>query len=351
MNSDDLHTLVHAVRGNNNDLIGFIAIHRGNKDHPAFGATRIESYPSIHEALYDVLDLAWLMSHKAALADIPYGGGKGVLFDRPELKDSNKRKEILALYARAVNTLGGRFVTGSDVGVSQEDVNFMRTHSSHIVGITEDPTKRTAEGLLGSITVTLLRLFGEPSLGARSFAIQGVGKVGMALLDLIGDKTTRVTIADTDGARTALAKEKHPHVRVVSPENILSEDVDILIPCALGGIFNEVSVPTVKAKAIVGSANNQLASTEAGDMLYERRILYAPDYVVNAGGLISVVHEFEKEKKADTQKNLDDAIAAIPIRLAEILNESKETGVPTHRIADTIARMKIESLYPGHDFS
>ncbi len=328
-------------------LLGYIAIHRGNKAHPAFGATRIEEYPTHESALTDALNLSTLMSHKAALAGIPYGGAKGVLFNGSHLKNKKGRDHALSVYAKHVDKLNGKFVTGSDAGVTQEDVLVMRSHSPHIVGVEEDPTKGTAEGLLGSIFVTLAHVFGEPTLEGRAFAIQGVGKVGTAVLDLILPEAREVYIADINESRVSAAKEKHPSVKIVTPDEILSLPVDILIPCALGGILNEKTAETIRAKAIVGSANNQLSSREVGDTLHEKGIVYAPDYVVNAGGLISVVHEYEKAHNMADSSDLTHDIAAIQTRLDHIFKESKKNGIPMHRIADTIAHMRIDALYPS----
>ncbi len=342
--TDDTWSVVMPVK-DGDFLLGYIAIHRGNSTYPAFGATRIEEYPDVHSALTDALNLSHLMSHKSALAGIPYGGGKGVLFNGPHLKEKKSRDRALSIYAMHVDKLAGKFVTGSDAGVSKEDVMIMRSHSPHIVGVEEDPTTWTAEGLLGSIFVTLAYLFGEPTLEGRTFAIQGVGKVGMAILDLIVQEADRVIIADIDPVRTEEAKRKYPKVEVVGVNDILVQAVDILIPCALGGILSEKTAPLICAKAIVGSANNQLSSNEVGDMLHERGILYAPDYVVNAGGLISVVHEYEKALKKASAGDLVHNVAAIQTRLAHIFKESSANGIPAHRIANTIASSKINELF------
>jgi len=326
----------------NGTLLGFIAIHRGNKEHPAFGATRIETYVDNNAAFQDVLNLSLLMSHKAALANIPYGGGKGVLFDGPHMKTKEGRRHALAVYANHVNMLGGKFVTGSDVGVSQEDVDYMRLHSPHIVGVKEDPTKRTAEGLLGSIQVVAEELFNTPDLSNLTFAIQGVGKVGSSVLELLYPSVKKIIITDIDEAKVETIKAHYPNIAVCPPSDILAQEVTILIPCALGGVFNETTIPTIRARAIVGSANNQLASNDAGDLLNERDILYAPDYIVNAGGLISVVHEFEKD---ENKANLDKKIDAIKQELRNVLNESRAKNIPTHTVANHIAQQKIDDLF------
>lgn len=328
-------------------LLGFIAIHRGNKKHPAFGATRIASYPNMPAALNDALDLSWLMSHKAALAGLPYGGGKGVLFDTSELRTKDGREHALKIYAGYLNRLDGRFITGSDAGVEQGDVHFLKQHSPHIVGVQEDPTKRTADGLLGSIKVILMHLFNDPDLSKRSFAIQGVGKVGSAMLDLLSKEGVRkIFISDIDQKRLDEASAQYPWVQVVSNDSITKENVDVFIPCALGGVISELVAQTINTKAIVGSANNQLKTAQAGDILFERGICYAPDFVVNAGGLISVVHEFEQEKNPATTQQLDEKVDAIEERLRNILKESKAQNIPTHQIANMSARLSIDELYP-----
>lgn len=323
-------------------MLGFIAIHRGTTQHPAFGATRIKPYPTTSLALKDALDLSWLMSHKAALANIPYGGGKGVLFDGAHMKTEAGRNHALDVYAQHVNLLGGKFITGSDVGVSQSDVDFMRTKSPYIVGIKENPTERTAEGLFGSIQVVSEEFFHTQKLSDLSFAIQGMGKVGSAILELLYDRAKKIIIADVDVEKIQALQKKYPDILVCSPDEILAQEVDIFVPCAFGDVFNAKSIPTIKARALVGSANNQLADDSAGDMLHARGILYAPDYVVNAGGLISVVHEFEKNN--NTEK-LDDKIYAIRKELRDILQESRATNTPTHKIANNVANKKINDLF------
>lgn len=329
-------------------LYGFIAIHRGNKEHPAFGATRIRQYTGVKEALSDVLNLSFLMSHKAALAGIRYGGGKGVLLDGPHMATINGRAHALRIYAEHVNQLGGKFITGSDLGVTQEDVDYLSTHSPYIVGIKEDPTTHTANGLLHSIEVVAEEVLNKSDLSDISIAIQGVGKVGGALLDILHDKVGYIVIADTDQERALLLVSRYPNVRVVSPDEILFQKVDILIPCALGGVFTKQNAHMVEARAIVGSANNQLDSDEVGDMLHKRGIFYAPDYLVNAGGLISVVHEFEQT--ADSHL-LTEKVQNIKRELRDIIRKSKEESVAMHRIANRTAQEKIAALFSRNGWS
>lgn len=331
-----------------NTLLGFIAIHRGNAQHPAFGATRIKSYDNNSEALNDALNLSLLMSQKTALANIPYGGGKGVLFDGAHMKTEADRRHTLEVYSHHVNMLGGKFITGSDVGVSQEDVDYMSTKSPYIVGIKENPTSRTAEGLLASIQTVREEVFHVPDLSTLSFAIQGMGKVGNAILSLLYGNAKKIIVTDVDEEKVLAAKINYPDIFVCAPDEIISQDVDIFVPCALGGVLNKETIPTIKARAIVGSANNQLADDGAGDMLHERGTLYAPDYVVNAGGLISVVHEFEK---SENDEKLDEKIRAITKELRYILRESSDKKIPTYKIANGFAKQKIDDLFNYGSFT
>ncbi len=334
-------SLIQPVR-DGETLYGFIAIHRGNKEHPAFGATRIQKYEGINDALRDVLNLSYQMSHKAALAGILYGGGKGVLLDGPHMATQDGRARALHIYAEHVNRLGGKFITGSDAGVTQEDVDYMSTHSPHIVGIKEDPTTHTALGLLHSIEVVAGDVLHKNDLSEISIAIQGLGKVGGALLHLLYDKVGHIVIADISEERAESMRARFPNVHVVSPEEILFQAVDILIPCALGGVFTASNVHHIRARAIVGSANNQLNSDEVGDMLHEQGIFYAPDYLVNSGGLISVVHEFEES--ADSLL-LAEKVLNIKSELRNIIKKSQEERIAMHRIANRTAQEKIEALF------
>ncbi len=334
-------SVIQPVR-DGNTLFGFIAIHRGNKTHPAFGATRIVDYPTESAALHDVLNLSSLMSQKAALADIAYGGGKGVLFDGPHMKTKVGREHALRVYAKHVNQLGGKFITGSDAGVTQADVDYMGQHSSHIVGLKEDPTMHTAQGLLHALEVVAEEINGTNDLSQLRIAIQGVGKVGHALLDVLSPKVAHIIIADINAGKVQETLKQYPNITAVSPEEILFQEVDILIPCALGGVFTKDNIAHVSARAIVGSANNQLSEDIVGDILHEHNILYAPDYVVNAGGLISVVHEFEKHNDAELLKK---RVHGIKDELRYVIQKSKEEGISTHRVASRTAEGKINALF------
>lgn len=325
------------------EVLGFIVIHRGNKKHPAFGATRIAPYTSISMALHDALNLAHLMSLKASFAGLSYGGGKGVLLWRPEFAEEEQRKRIFRRYAEVVNSLSGMFVTGSDVGMGRSEVLFLKTLSPHIVGVTEDPTEWTANGVLRAIQVTLQELYGDSSLAGRSVAIQGVGKIGSALLERLYGKAGDIVIAEVDSYRLQLITERLPNVRVTTTEKIIEENVDIFAPCALGGVITTAVAERLRARAVVGSANNQLASNAAGEILARRGILYAPDYIANAGGLISVVREFEGQA---TSELLSNEIEKIGDRLRDVYARYRETHIPTNVIADKLAMRRLNTLFP-----
>jgi glutamate dehydrogenase/leucine dehydrogenase len=195
---------------------------------------------------------------------------------------------------------------------------------------------------MGALEVVMEEIFHTKDLSTLSFAIQGVGKVGGAMLEILYGKAKRIVISDQHPTRLTQMSERYPNAIVSTPEAILFEDVDILIPCALGGVFSSESAARVGARAIVGSANNQLENDLAGDLLHARGIFYAPDYIVNAGGLISVVHEFEQNGDKEA---LDKKVKGIKTELYRVIKESKEQKQATHRIANTIARKKINQLF------
>ncbi|HEY4486647.1 MAG TPA: Glu/Leu/Phe/Val dehydrogenase dimerization domain-containing protein [Candidatus Paceibacterota bacterium] len=336
----DNHRLVTCFADEKTKLRAFVAIHRGGIVHPAFGATRIWPYEDESEALADALRLSRLMSYKSALAGLPYGGAKGVII-APALS-AKKKKELLLSYARRINYFKGGFITGSDVGVSRKDVLLMRKESLAIVGVKVDPTPYTAHGVYRGIEACLEHVYGNADMEKRSFAVQGLGKIGFALLELLSRKSKNIAVSDIDGGRVATAKKRYPGIEVVSPAAIHREPVDVFVPCALSGSLNIKTIPEIRASIVAGGANNQLESEEAGDLLFHLNIVYAPDYVVNAGGLISVVHEYEHKKihATDIKKRVDQ----IQKRMASILRESEKKKRATNRIANEMAE-KIFNAY------
>jgi len=292
----DNHESVSSFEDKASGLKGFIAIHRRNGDFPSFGATRFWHYDRPEEALKDALRLSQMMSYKAALAGLPYGGAKGVIISPSPDNNSispQKKADILKAYANQVNYLGGRFITGTDVGITQEDLSIMAAHSPYMVGLHADPTKFTALGLFESIKICLQRVFGTNNIEGRSFAIQGIGKIGRAIAELLYQEGAKIFATDLKEKRLKELKRKLPRINLVAPSDIHKQKVDCFCPCALSGSLNKKTVPQLRCKIVAGGANNQLESNSIGRLLFERDILYAPDYLVNAGGLISVVDEYE----------------------------------------------------------
>lgn len=329
----DNHKSIIELHDDTAGLRGFIALHSGNDHIPAFGATRLWAYKTAEDALRDALRLSRMMSYKSALAGLSYGGGKGVIIKPPE---GNNKKKLLGSYVEAVNGLRGAFITGSDVGISQDDVTFMKGQSPYIVGLTADPTQYTAMGLFVGMRTTLDAMFGTDSFRERSIAIQGVGKIGKAILELIYPEAKEVIITDINNELLKSMKEKFPKVTVVLPEEIHKASVDIFAPCALAHALSMNTIPELRCRIVAGGANNQLESREAGEALFAKKILYAPDYVINAGGLISVVDEYEHGNAED--KRITERIVNIANTLEEIFQKSRGKQKPTNEVADIIAK-------------
>jgi leucine dehydrogenase len=330
----DGHRFVSFLYDHKSGLRGFIAIHRaGSLERPAFGATRCWKYRSEEEAARDSLRLSRLMSYKAALAGVPYGGAKGVI-----MAPAGKRDQVLKSYAERINFLGGRFITGTDAGIDDRDLRVMNTISPYLVGFRADPSKYTALGLLKAVEASLEEKFSDKNVKGRSFAIQGLGKVGTSFLKLIYPKAEIIYAADIDKERVKTVQKRFPRVRIVPPASIHKQKVDIFSPCALSHALNRETIPELDCPIVAGAANNQLESLSAGELLHKRGILYAPDYAANAGGLISVVDEYE-HKKSDPAR-LEKQVNKIGDTLAEIFALSRKEKRPTHEIADEIAEKR-----------
>ncbi len=328
----DSHRKIIFFNNRKTELRGFIAIHRKNINNPSFGATRFWRYENSLDGLRDALRLSRLMSYKAVLAGLPCGGAKGVILMPERLKD---RKELLLSYAEEVNALHGDFVTGMDAGLYEDDLRLMKQASKFIVGLNNDATQATAMGIYHSMEASLELLTGQGDLTGKTFAIQGLGKVGHALLFLLYPKAERIYVADTDAAASEIIKKEFPSVSVVKPFEIHKQHVDIFSPCALNYALNEKTIAELNCRMIVGGANNQLQSETTGDMLFELGILYAPDYVVNAGGLIAVFDEYENRERDD--KRVKTKVLDIKKRLSGIFKISQEENRPPNRVANEMA--------------
>ena len=329
----DGHKIVSSLYDEKTGLQGFIAIHRGGFQHPAFGATRLWQYSASEDALKDALRLSRMMSYKSALAGLPYGGGKAVIME-PQ-GSTWHRAALLRAYAQRVNYLQGHFITGTDVGLSASDVKMMSRVSPFMIGTKSDPTIFTALGISHGLQACLKEVFGTKDFHGRSFAIQGVGKIGTALLDLVYSHAERIFISDINANSLAVAKRRFPRAHVVKPQDIHRQKVDVFSPCAMSGTINPKSIHELHCAIVAGGANNQLASEEAGDALWKKGILYAPDYVLNAGGLICVTDEYEH--KGHARERVMQKVSRIGRTLTTILAKSKTRHVPPHRIANEMA--------------
>ena len=333
----DDHEGVHLFTDPGSGLQAVVAIHSTHLG-PAAGGVRFWHYAGTGGAITDALRLSRGMSFKNAMAGLPMGGGKGVVIAaQPGDRITDAQ---LTAFGRAIESLGGRYVTAQDVGMSEAAMKVIAAQTRHVSGLPKaagsaggDPGPYTARGVYLGVQAAAKRGLGAPDLRGVRIAIQGVGSVGGGLARLLARDGAILTLADVDSARAdALAAEIGA---TTSPTDaILSADVDLVSPNALGAILTEASISTVKAKVVAGGANNQLASAEDGRRIHEAGILYAPDYVINAGGIINVGLEYLGQgDEAEVNARID----RIPDRLIEVWDESERTGDPAARVADRIA--------------
>ncbi len=337
----DDHEGVHLFTDPDTGLRAVIAIH-STKLGPAAGGVRFWHYATDDLALTDALRLSRGMSFKNAMAGLELGGGKGVvLADSPGAVITTAQLEA---FGRAVESLGGRYVTAEDVGMSEARMKVIAGQTRYVSGLPVesgaaggDPGPYTAHGVWLGVKAAAARGLGATDMKGVRVASQGVGSVGGGLARLLAKDGAILTIADVDAARAqALAAELG--ATAVDADAILSQDVDLFSPNALGAILHADSIPQIKARVVAGGANNQLATRADYDRLHERGILYAPDYVINAGGIINVGLEYLGH---GDEAEVMARIAHIPDRLNQVWDESAETGRPAAEVADTIARRLI----------
>ncbi|HEY9766921.1 MAG TPA: tryptophan dehydrogenase ScyB [Coleofasciculaceae cyanobacterium] len=317
------------------NLKAIIAIHDASLGS-AMGATRLWPYASEADALRDVLRLSRGMTYKAACANIPVGGGKAVIIADPKAKTS----ELLRAYGRFVDSLNGRFITGQDVNLSPSDVREICQETKYVVGVLEKsggPASITAHGVLFGIKAAVE--FGlQKGLDELKIAIQGLGNVGSNLCKLLYEKGATLFVTDINPERTAEIKRLYK-ATVVDPDEIYSLDVDVFCPCALGATLNDSTIPLLKASIVAGAANNQLENEQLhSKLLKSKGILYCPDYVINAGGLINVYNEMigYEEDKAFKQLN------GIYNTLLEIFNIAEQQDITTFEAAQKLAEERIK---------
>lgn len=310
---------------------------------PALGGTRFYPYPTQAQALDDVLHLSQGMAYKNALAGLDLGGGKAVIWGDPA---TDKTEALLRAYGRFVETLGGRYITACDVGTFVEDMDVVARESRYVTGRSPehggagDSSVLTAFGTLHGMRAAAGHRWGSTQLSGRTVGIAGVGKVGRHLVELLTDEGARILISDTDPRAIALVRERFADVTVVASDELAATPMDVYSPCALGGVLTKELVPTLRTEIICGAANNQLAHPDVADMLAERDVLYAPDYVVNAGGVIQVADEIEGFVFERARKRA----AGIYDATARILSSAGEQGITPSRAADQLAEKRITEV-------
>ena len=333
----DQHESLHFVQDPKSGLKAIIAIH-STALGPAAGGCRRWQYASDADALTDALRLSRGMTYKNAVAGLEFGGGKSVI-----LADDNapKSPELFHAFGRVVESLGGRYITAEDVGCSVEDMRQVNEVTGYVSGLPRsggnaggDPSPLTALGVFLGIEAAVESRLGADSLKGIRVAVQGVGHVGLHLCRLLHEAGAILTVSDVNRENLKLAKNELP-VTEIAPANLLYADVDVLAPCALGNILTSQTIPKLKASIVAGAANNQLATEADGARLADRNILYAPDYVINAGGIINVAREYYG---GSSEEEVRTEIGGIPERLKLIFDEAKTSKQPTNIIADELAR-------------
>jgi leucine dehydrogenase len=305
---------------------------------PALGGCRYFPYRDDAEALRDVLRLSEGMTAKSALAGLDLGGGKAVIIGRPRV---DRTEALMRAFGRLVARLGGRYITAEDVGTTEADMDVVREETEHVVGLSPerggvgDPSPATALGVFVAMEAVARHRWGDGSLAGRHVAISGVGKVGGSLAARLAEAGARLTIADVDheaADRVAAATG----AAVVAPQRIGEVECDIFAPCALGGILDAATIPRLRCAAVVGAANNQLADVAAGELLSRAGIVYAPDYLVNAGGIIHVAAELD-----GSLARVDGRVRAIGDTVGAVLTKAKVDGVTTAEAAGRLARARL----------
>ncbi len=319
----------------------FIAIH-STLLGPAIGGTRMKPYPDIQAALMDALRLAGGMTYKWAAAGFDAGGGKAVISVPADL-DPKARVELLRRYGSFVHELGGLFLTGPDLGTSSEDMDiiaetgdpyiFARTHAAGGAG---NPAPFTAQGVFTSIQVTAERLFGDSNLAGKQVLVQGVGSVGLELIELLRHAGSEVRFVDVNETTIGHCQDRLG-LKCVPADEVYDFPCDIFVPCAVGGVLSEKTIPRLRCRAVAGAANNQLANPEDALRLHERQILYAPDFIANSGGAIAIIGIETRGWSREEAK--EKVIQSIKGNLSQIFEMAANEGIST----DTAARRLADS--------
>jgi leucine dehydrogenase len=317
---------------------GIIAVH-STVLGPALGGTRFWSYATDEEAIVDALRLARGMTYKNAVAGLNLGGGKSVIIGDNRTLD---REMIFRAHGRFVESLGGRYITAEDVGTSTSDMDYVHMETDYVSGLagrSGDPSPVTAHGVFRAIQASAREKWGSDDLSTRTVAIQGCGHVGYYLAKELHEAGAKLIVTDIDADRVKRVANEFG-ARVVGADEIYSAQADIFAPCALGAIINDKTIPRLLVEIVAGAANNQLLEERHGDALEARKILYAPDYVANAGGVINVYSELAGWTSARAFRKADEIYDTI----LKVFAIAKSDGIPTYLAADRLAEQRIQAV-------
>jgi leucine dehydrogenase len=324
------------------NLKAIVAIHDTTLG-PALGGTRMWNYKSIDEAITDVLRLSKGMTYKAAVSGLNLGGGKAVILGDPNV---DKSEALFRSYGRFLESLNGRYITAEDVNIGVEDIEHIFTETNSVVGVAKthggsgNPSPYTARGVFRGMEASAMKVFGNRSLKNRVIALQGAGSVGRHLGEILQNNGAKVFFTDINAKNIELFKEVVPGAEYVSPEEIYDVECDIYAPCALGATVNDQTIDRLRCKIVAGAANNQLAETRHGDILREKNILYAPDYLINAGGVMNVSIEFEGWSDTKATRMVDTIFDTT----MKIFKMSDEHDIPVYKATDLLAEKRIDSI-------
>ncbi len=332
---------LHFVQDQQSGLKAIIVIHDTTLG-PALGGARMWTYKSEEDAVIDALRLARGMTYKNAAAGLNFGGGKTVIIGDPR---TDKSEEMFRALGRFVQGLNGRYITAEDVGTTVEDMDTIYQETDYVVGVSEgfgssgNPSPATAYGIYQGMKAAVKEYFGDDSLAGKTVAIQGIGNVAYNLCKYLYKEGASLIVTDINRDAVKRAVEEFG-AKAVDPDDIYQVECDVFSPCALGAVLNDETIPQLKAKVIAGSANNQLKENRHGDMLHEKGIVYAPDYVINAGGVINVADELHGYNRERAFKKIEQIYDNIQ-RVFEI---SKRDNIPSYLAADRMAEERIESI-------
>ena len=316
---------------------GIIAVH-STVAGTAVGGTRYWRYDREEDALTDALRLSRGMTYKNLMAGLPLGGGKSVIL-RDAGSTAAGREAVFRAHGRAVERLGGLYITAEDVGTSPAEMEIIRQETRHVAGLREDPSPDTARGVLRALAAAAFHRWGSDDLAGRTVAIQGCGNVGFHLALGLAAAGARLIVADVDPGRVRRTVEA-TGARAVDPGEIQGVEADVFAPCALGGVLNAGTIPGLRVEIVAGAANNQLWEEVDGRRLSGRGILYAPDYVANAGGVIGGCREILGWSAAESRRRID----GIYDTLLDVLRSGEAEGIPPHAAADRLAEERLATL-------